>query len=96
MALGIGAPDLYARKLEEYEIALLPGAVLLLYTDGISEAMNDKHEESTDERLQDVFLGCAHLPPQQVIDQILTAVRGHAGARPMEDDLTLVVLKRLP
>lgn len=95
LALGIGKTETFAKTIEEYEIKLEPGSVLLLYTDGIPEAMNANNDEFTDEKLQEVFYQNSTLPAKEVVENIIAAVREHVGNLPMADDLTLVVVKKL-
>ena len=72
-----------------------PGDLLVLYSDGIPEAESDGAGDTFGfDRLK----GLLSRPesPQLVHDRILEAVRRHLGDRPLNDDLTLVVLDRAP
>ena len=76
------------------EIPLDPGDRLLLYTDGISEAMNAAREEFGKTRLKQ-FLAASSASTSQFADALLLELRGWSGAdsgRPQDDDITLLVL----
>lgn len=79
---------------EEDTIPMKPGDVLVISSDGISEAMNSNLEQFGEERLQVIIREHRAAPPQEIIQKILTAVRAHAGDQPQSDDMTLIVLKR--
>jgi sigma-B regulation protein RsbU (phosphoserine phosphatase) len=78
----------------EAQVALVPGDVIVLYTDGISEATNAAGELFGEDRLY----GLLHaLPPglcaEAVADRLLAAVRGHLAGVDAQDDITLVVVR---
>lgn len=93
--LGVVQPEQFAGKLKEYTSTLPPGGTLLLYTDGLPEAHNAKREQFDDERLYRVFWEHAALPSRKVIEAISTALEGHLAGIPMEDDLTMIAIRRL-
>ena len=68
--------------------------VLVLYTDGITEAINAHEEEFGEERLRAAVAESAHLPAQELAQHILESVQRFTGEQELEDDATLVVLKR--
>ncbi len=80
------------RSYEEQRVALRRGDVLVLYTDGITEAAAGE-DMFGEERLLQVVLRERRQPADRIRERILAAVREHAGEAP-EDDLTLVVVRR--
>jgi sigma-B regulation protein RsbU (phosphoserine phosphatase) len=82
--------------LEEYEIQMAPGDCLVLYTDGVTEAMNAARQQFEDERLQAVVAANAGASAQTVQDAIVQAVQEFRGDTAPSDDLTLCVVRRLP
>lgn len=74
-------------------INLKTGDVILLYTDGISEAMNDKSEEFSEERLEKLAMLTAQNSAQEIMIQIQKEVQYFAAGTAQSDDLTLLVLK---
>ncbi|MBV8076286.1 MAG: SpoIIE family protein phosphatase [Planctomycetaceae bacterium] len=69
--------------------SIAPGDVVVLYTDGVTDAMNPKGKPFGDKRLRQVILG-APGGPSQVGAAILRAVRKHISGAPQADDLTLL------
>jgi len=80
---------------EEETVALETGDLLVIYSDGIVEAMNSWQEEFGDERLLDVVKQNYEKPASVVVEKIVQAVKQHAGKAPQSDDITLVVVKRM-
>jgi anti-sigma regulatory factor (Ser/Thr protein kinase) len=77
-------------------LATCPGDVLVLYSDGISEAFGANGELFGLERLVDLVSTHAHLSAEDLCRTIVEAVEGFRGDAPRSDDVTLVVLKALP
>ncbi len=74
-------------------IQLNPGDSLLLYTDGISEAMNENYEAYGEPRLCDLLTGSAHNNAQQLVEGIITDVNTFTGEAEQSDDITLMALQ---
>jgi sigma-B regulation protein RsbU (phosphoserine phosphatase) len=77
---------------EQSEASLAPGDLLVIYTDGFSEAMNPDLIEWGEERLLESIVGCVGLPARDVITRIIRAADAFAAGAPQSDDMTLVVL----
>ncbi len=93
--LGTGSFPLGLRQelhLEAAEARLDPGDLLLLYTDGIPEAVDENGEAFGFERLEQSF--AAGGAPQEVHDRILRDLAAFEGDRKMRDDRSLVVIAR--
>jgi sigma-B regulation protein RsbU (phosphoserine phosphatase) len=69
--------------------------VLVLYTDGITEAMTTRDEEFTEARLSALVAANAHRPARDILRVIIDAVAAHSGPRGAFDDETLVIIKRV-
>jgi sigma-B regulation protein RsbU (phosphoserine phosphatase) len=80
---------------EEETVGLLPGDCLVMYSDGISEAVNPDDVQFGEEGLLRVVSSSIHASAAGIIDAVVSAVRAHAGPAPQADDMTLVVIKRL-
>jgi serine phosphatase RsbU (regulator of sigma subunit) len=98
IALGLEPGALFDKHLEEATVVLAPGDALVLYTDGISEAMDEEGGVFGEERLARALAagpgpggGAAALR-----GHALGSVRAFCGQAPARDDLTLIVLRRLP
>jgi phosphoserine phosphatase RsbU/P len=90
--LGLLPPGL---PFEETSITLVPGDVLVLYTDGVSEAVNAAGEEFGDARLADIIRHASGEPSAAIVGRVFDAIEAHAGDTPQFDDITLMVLRRL-
>jgi sigma-B regulation protein RsbU (phosphoserine phosphatase) len=76
----------------ESTVTLVPGDFLVLYTDGVTEAMNAAGGQFTPERL-DAILSRCNLSAKQMVDAILDGVDAFTGPLDPHDDQTLVVAK---
>ena len=95
MVLGLqfDTGDLFSRTLEEVTLPLGLGDLFLLYTDGISEAMNVAGDCFGDARLADLACLHADLASDDLRDCILGEVQAFAGSAAQHDDMTMVLLK---
>ncbi|MBM3324167.1 MAG: hypothetical protein FJY66_00705 [Calditrichaeota bacterium] len=76
---------------EQEILQLSSGDILLLYTDGISEAMNAAGEELGEHRLCQTISAHPREAPSRIVECILDIVNRHTGGVPSSDDLTLLV-----
>ncbi len=74
--------------------SLAPGDTLVLYTDGVSEAMNSDGEEFGVERLRRIFVDQAPTSARTANEAILQAVADFAGETAQSDDVTCLILRR--
>jgi serine phosphatase RsbU (regulator of sigma subunit) len=70
---------------------ITPGDTLLLYTDGVTEAMNPGGELYGEERLH-ALAGCNHGSPQALVDALIVDVRRHSATATQSDDITLLAV----
>ncbi|KAF0221181.1 MAG: putative GAF sensor [Geobacteraceae bacterium] len=78
---------------EEKNIQLQKGDVLLLYTDGITEAQNEAGEFFGSGRLCTILTECYREEPEVIIETVLKEVSAFCNSRPLEDDISIVVMK---
>ncbi len=78
---------------EEGTVQLESGDVLMLFTDGVSEAHNPQEEEFGEARLKEVLTRYGHLPAEEMSTAILGELRGWMADAPQHDDLTFVLMK---
>jgi len=74
--------------------SVLPGDVLVLYTDGVIEVMNAAGEMFGVDRLEDVIRRRRHDSSRDLVDAVVDATRAFAGREGYEDDFTLVIVRR--
>lgn len=77
---------------EQRSLAIAPGDVLVGFTDGVSEAMNEAQDEFREERLTETVRGCARQSPREIIACIMAKADAFAAGAKQNDDMTLVVL----
>jgi hypothetical protein len=93
-----GGPALGILSKWSYEgrvVSLQPGETLLVYSDGLTEAFNDRGEFFGDRRLKELFSQFGGLSAEAMGTRLLTEVDQFVGEEPRSDDLSLMVLKRL-
>jgi len=73
--------------------ALKAGDVIVLYTDGITEAENARQDMYGEERLNEVILACRKQPAEKILTTILESVRTFTGGVAQSDDITLMVIR---
>ena len=81
--------------LVERELTLETNDLLVLYTDGVTEACNVRQEEFGLQRLRDLVSTCRGHSAQDVLSRINEAVASFAGEAAAADDITLVVVRRI-
>jgi serine phosphatase RsbU (regulator of sigma subunit) len=78
---------------DEETLKLEPGDLIVLFSDGVTEAMNAEDEEFTDDRL----IACANAhrgeAPQQVLDALLADVHAFCAGEAQSDDVTAVLVR---
>jgi sigma-B regulation protein RsbU (phosphoserine phosphatase) len=75
------------------EVKLKKEDVIIMFTDGVSEAMNKNREEFSDERLESVALTLKDEPAEVIMDGIKTEVQNFASGVTQSDDITMLVIK---
>jgi sigma-B regulation protein RsbU (phosphoserine phosphatase) len=91
-----GAAEKFAALLEEETIPLGAGDVIVLYTDGITEAMNLESDLFGDSRLSRIVEEHGHLESAELRERILREIEAFVGEADQHDDMTMVLLKVEP
>lgn len=95
MVLGIDNGENFDLFLEEKTIQLNPNEVVVLYTDGITEAMDEQGHEFGRENFHEAIRLAAGGTSQEIVDNIFERLKRFIGNHPQHDDMTLVVIKAL-
>jgi len=88
-ALGLVEQSPYASG----RVVLGPGEALLLYTDGVTEAMNPSDTLYSDQRLAQFLANNRASSPRQIVGDLVGDVRSFAGEAPQSDDITALALR---
>src|SRR5260370_41511365 len=84
---------MFERLLVEESLPLHPGDLYLLFTDGITEAMNAADDCFGETRLAQIVEKHAHLPSDQLRERVLREIEAFVGDAPQHDDMTMILLK---
>ncbi|MDZ7335221.1 MAG: PP2C family protein-serine/threonine phosphatase [candidate division KSB1 bacterium] len=95
LALGLAKGSVFERVIEQYSVPIQSQDIFVFYTDGFSEAMNDKKEEFGEERLQRLIQENSFSSAQRMIDFIKENVIQFVGDAPQHDDMTMLVVRIL-
>jgi serine phosphatase RsbU (regulator of sigma subunit) len=88
-----GAAAKFAELLEEQEIRLQTGDVIVLYTDGITEAMNAAQDLFGESRLSRIVAEHGHLASGELRERILREIEAFVGSADQHDDMTMILMK---
>ncbi len=93
MGLGLSGTEQFASSLKEEEVQLEPGDVMVLYTDGITEAKTRSGDEFGTDRLAHIVEQLQHESVETIMTSIVKTVKEYTGAGEAEDDMTVMVLR---
>ena len=79
--------------LEEQCVEVKKGDVIVLYTDGITEAMNQNSDLFGDARLGRIIAEHGHLDAADLRERILSEIEAFVGAADQHDDMTMILIK---
>jgi len=80
-------------EFSSHSLSLDPGDALFLYTDGVTEAMNESLDLFTEERLENILRGLGEATPKEMIDAVSIAVDEFTGNENQSDDITMMALR---
>lgn len=91
--LPMGIMDTHLFEMQSI-IALAPGDIFCLLTDGFFEWARKDGQQYGDQRVVALLAKCKDMPAKQIIERVYKSVLSFAGGTPQTDDLTAVILKR--
>src|SRR5450432_4217508 len=94
MALGVDSGDVFDRITGDISVPLERDDCLVLYTDGVTEALDANGDEFGPERMIRSIRASAREGAQGVITRLTGDVRNFAGGHPQHDDITLIVVRK--
>jgi sigma-B regulation protein RsbU (phosphoserine phosphatase) len=80
-------------RYETRSLVLAPGDMLILYTDGVTEAMNAASEVYSDEKLLETIMRSENKTAEGLVREIVQSVHAYAGVESQSDDITILALK---
>jgi serine phosphatase RsbU (regulator of sigma subunit) len=93
LGVGIEKGIVFERSLLEEEVKLCPGQTYAFFTDGVTEAMNEKNELFGDENLNVILKNKTMARSAEIVNEIWTSVKNFRGEAEVNDDMTMVVVK---
>jgi sigma-B regulation protein RsbU (phosphoserine phosphatase) len=94
MALGIDSGDVFNRVTGDFSLTLEPGDCLLLYTDGVTDALDKHGEEFGMENVIKSILASAPEGAAAMITRLTDDLRAFVGTQPQNDDITLIAIRK--
>ena len=79
---------------EQFEISIEPGQQVVIFSDGVTEAENDKGEFFEEDKFENWLLQHPSEEPQELIDKLLKDLEVYRNGAPQSDDITLIIIKR--
>ena len=70
-----------------------PGDFVVLFTDGVTEAMNSSHEFYSEEALESLLMESTLASAQQATELIFASVSNHVGSAEQSDDITVLAIE---
>jgi serine phosphatase RsbU (regulator of sigma subunit) len=93
LGLQIDNGEMFDNLLEEVTVPINAGDVFVLYTDGVTEAMNAAGDCFGDSRFSALIEEHGDLPFDQLRERILRDIRSFVGAEPQQDDMTMLLVR---
>ncbi len=79
---------------EQIDKNIVPGEIIVIYSDGITEAMNEHEEEFGEEKLFSILQTHINLSSKDLVEKIVDDVQIHSSKVEQSDDITLMIIKR--
>jgi sigma-B regulation protein RsbU (phosphoserine phosphatase) len=94
LALGVDSGKVFDRVTRDFTFEMESGDCLLLYTDGVNEAVNGEGDEFGMDRLVETFRASAGKGVKAVVEAFQREVQAFAGAQPQSDDITIIAVRK--
>lgn len=94
LGVGIDTGSVFERVTKDFSFDMETGDCLLLYTDGVNEALTPEGDEFGETRVESALIRLAPLGPNAVIDGLIAEVDGFLGGKRSHDDITLIALQK--
>jgi sigma-B regulation protein RsbU (phosphoserine phosphatase) len=94
MVVGIDSGSVFDRLTVDFAVSLERNDCLVLYTDGVTEALNTEGDEFGVDRLMQSVRSSAKDSAQAIVKKIIQDVRDFSGPAPQNDDMTLIAIRK--
>src|SRR6266446_2792560 len=94
LVLGIDSGSVFDRMTNDFNVQLETDDVVILYTDGVTEALNAEGDEFGLERMMESVRASANDGAQAIVKKIIADVRDFTGSPPQNDDMTLIAIRK--
>lgn len=93
MAIGLSNGNLFNNSLEEFEFTCNKDDIILFYSDGLTETMNDKKNEFGIDKVKEIMINSSHKSADEIRNDIKDEITKFRGFAEIHDDLTMIILK---
>ena len=93
LGVGIERGIVFEKSLVEEEVTLSAGQIYAFFTDGVTEAMNEKNELFGDENLNTILKNKGKVRSSDIVNEIWSSIKSFRGDAEVNDDMTMVVVK---
>lgn len=93
LGLGLERGEIFNKTLVEVEIEYKPGQIFAFFSDGITEAMNNKNELFGEDRLAELLKGKTKFHSSEIMNLVWNEIKRFKGSALPNDDLTMVIVK---
>jgi len=93
LGVGIEKGIVFEKSLIEEEVKLSPGQIYAFFTDGVTEAMNERNELFGDDKLNSILKNKSETRSAEIVNEIWHSVKSFRGEAEINDDMTMVVVK---
>jgi sigma-B regulation protein RsbU (phosphoserine phosphatase) len=94
LAIGLDDGDVFSRVTKLHDIKLESGDCLLLYTDGVTEAMNPQQDEYGRERMASAFKSSAPGGAEHIVDELSKDLKTFVNGYHQMDDITIIAIEK--
>jgi len=95
LGVGIEKGIVFEKSLVEEEVELKPGQIFAFFTDGVTEAMNERSELFGDDKLNSILKNKSQYRSADIVNEVWHSVETFRGPAEMNDDMTLLIIKYL-
>lgn len=93
IGIGLTKDDVFDNNIEEIKLNLTTDDVLILYTDGIVEALNERHKFYGTKRLNELLKKHKRMSAKSILEELTQDVYSYIGEAKQHDDMTMMVMK---